>query len=135
MDEKDECVPTVFLLEWPQNVQDLVRTGENPEGLITNSDLEKGGLLLCWLVMEEAAPCIRHKYVGLYCDNSPTVSWVSRMATRVESSRGPTHGIGAVAESTSSLTSDTPAHSMEAKYNRRCPLPVVWWHSGMTFQN
>ena len=80
--EKDACVPTVVHLEFPQDAQDLVCTEDNPNGSITNSDLEIAGLLLCWLVAEEAAPYLRHTHVGLYCGSSPTVSWVSLMATR-----------------------------------------------------
>ena len=49
------CVPTVFHLECPQDVQDMVCTQENPNGPITNSDLELAGLLICWLVMEEVS--------------------------------------------------------------------------------
>ena len=80
---KDACVPTVFRLEWSHNVQDLVCTKDNPNGPITNLDLEMVGVFLCWLIMGELAPCPHHKYVGLYCDNSPTVSWVLRMVTRL----------------------------------------------------
>ena len=83
VDEKDKCVPTVFHLEWSQDVQDLVCTEDNPKEPITNLDLEMVGFFLCWLIMGELAPCPHHKYVGLYCDNSPTVSWVLRMVTRL----------------------------------------------------
>jgi hypothetical protein len=80
--ERDECVPTVFRLEWPKEVQQLVCTHDNPNGPITNSDLEMAGFLICWLVVEAVAPTLTHKHVGLFCDNSPTISWVERMATR-----------------------------------------------------
>ena len=60
MGEKDKFIPTVFRLEWPQDVQDLVCTEDNPGGPITNSDLEMAGLLLCWLVIEAVAQCFRH---------------------------------------------------------------------------
>ena len=59
----------------------MVCTQENLDGPITNSDLEQAGLLICWLVMEEVAPCFCHKHVGIYCDNLAAVSWVKRMAT------------------------------------------------------
>ena len=54
--EADACVPTVFRLEWSDKVKALVCTRDNPQGPITNSDLEMAGLLLCWLVMEAFAP-------------------------------------------------------------------------------
>ena len=56
----------------------MVCTQDNPDGPITNSDLEVAGMLIFWLVMEEVAPCLRHKRVGLYCDNLAAVSWVAR---------------------------------------------------------
>ena len=62
---------------------------ENPKGPITNSDLELAGLLICWLVMEEVSPCLYHKHMGLYCNNSAAVLWVKRMATRLSKVAGP----------------------------------------------
>ena len=49
--ENNECTPTVFRVEWPDDIkQDLV-SEKNPNGQITNSDLEMAGLLLLWLVI------------------------------------------------------------------------------------
>ncbi len=80
--EKDEVVPTVFRLEWPQEIRDALISFNNPDGSITNSDLEMAGLLLLWLVMEEICPDLLHKHVALFSDNQPTVCWVKRMASR-----------------------------------------------------
>ena len=33
------------------------------------------------IILEEA-PIVRHKTLGTLCDNSPTVGWVDRMASR-----------------------------------------------------
>ena len=60
----------------------MICTQENPNGSITNLDLELASLLICWLVMEEVAPCLCHKHVGLYRDNPAAVFWVKRMTTR-----------------------------------------------------
>ena len=38
--KKDACVSTVFCLEWPPEVQALICLEKNPNGPITNSDLE-----------------------------------------------------------------------------------------------
>ena len=54
----EKGVPTVFHLEWPQDIQDLVCTEDNPDGPVTNSDLEMAGILLCWLAMENVAPLV-----------------------------------------------------------------------------
>lgn len=48
--ELDAVVPTVFRLEWPQEIRDALVTRANPDGTITNSDLECAGLLLTWPV-------------------------------------------------------------------------------------
>ena len=67
----------------------MVCTQDNPSGPITNSDLELAGLLICWLVMEDVAPSLYHKHVGLYRNNSAAVAWVDRMATRSLKVAGP----------------------------------------------
>jgi len=49
---KNEAVKhTVFQLEWPEEVRALVNTAENPDGPITNSDLEMAGMLLYGLLL------------------------------------------------------------------------------------
>ena len=40
------------------------------------------GLLFLWLCLEGMVPDIAHKHVALFSDNSPTVSWVEKMASR-----------------------------------------------------
>ena len=80
--ERAECVPTVFRMEWPDDVKKDIKSESNPEGRITNSDLEMAGLLLLWLVMEEVCGPMAEKHAALFSDNSPTVHWVRRMASR-----------------------------------------------------
>jgi len=75
--KNESCVPTVFRWEWPKEIKDLYQ-----EGKITTSDLEMAGLLLLWLVMESVCGTLREKQVVLFSDNSPTVGWVQRLATR-----------------------------------------------------
>jgi len=80
--EKEACEPTVFRFEWPKEVQDNMCTFDNPSGHITNSDLELAGFLLAFLVLELVAPNLTNRHIAMFCDNSPTISWVERMATR-----------------------------------------------------
>ena len=75
--ENVACIPTVFRAEWPDDIKRLYKTGS-----ITNSDLECAGLLLLWLIMEDVCPLKVGSRVGLFSDNSPTVSWVQRLASR-----------------------------------------------------
>jgi hypothetical protein len=49
-----KCKPTVFRMEWPPDIKEAVlRTNNNKDGHLSNSDLEMAGLLILWLVMEE----------------------------------------------------------------------------------
>ena len=75
--ENDECIPTVFRWEWPAEIKSAYKNKS-----VTNSDLEMAGLLYLWLVMEEVCEDLREKRVALFSDNSPTVGWVRRLATR-----------------------------------------------------
>ena len=70
--------PTVFWLEWPEEVRALVCLEANPEGPITNSDLEMAGMLLLWLVIEVTVSDLECKHFGLLDDNSPILSWVEK---------------------------------------------------------
>jgi hypothetical protein len=74
--------PTVFRLQWPSDISNALVSFDNPKGLLTNSDLEMAGLLLLWLCLEGVAPNLAHKHVALFSDNSPSVSWVTRMAAK-----------------------------------------------------
>ena len=76
------CPPTVFRLRWPPDVTAAVVSFDNPKGSVTNSDLEMAGLLLLWLCVEGVCGPIKDRHIAMFSDNSPTVSWVERMATR-----------------------------------------------------
>ena len=80
--ELSDLPPTVFRLQWPEDISTDLVSFENPSGKINNSDLEMAGLLLLWLCLEGTAPDLAHKHVALFSDNSPTVSWVTKMASR-----------------------------------------------------
>ncbi len=76
------CRPTVFRLQWPPDVTESVVSDRNRRGKLTNSDLKMVGLLLLWLMIEHVCESLTKKRVALFSDNSPTVSWVQRMACR-----------------------------------------------------
>jgi hypothetical protein len=81
--ENMACVPTVFRMEWPEWVKEEVRkTNCGKGGSLTNSDLEMAGLLLLFLVMEEVCDLQPGCHVALFSDNSPTISWVRKMAAK-----------------------------------------------------
>ena len=78
----DDIVPTVFRFQWPEEVTQQLQTEANPSGTITNSDLEMAGLVFLWLMVEHVAPDLRHKHIVLLSDNSPSVAWVDKMASK-----------------------------------------------------
>ena len=80
--ELSECLPTVFRLQWPPDVTASVISDSNPKGNLTNSDLELAGLVILWLMMEHVCGPLAEKKVAIFSNNSPTVSWVQRMACR-----------------------------------------------------
>ena len=77
MGKEKACIPTVFRLDWTEDIKELFHKGD-----IKNSDLEMAGLLMLWLVMEEVYTKLRSAHVALFSDNSPTIGWVKRLAER-----------------------------------------------------
>ena len=79
---ENKAVPSVvFRMQWPTDISRDIVSDDNPDGRITNSDLELAGLLMLWLVMEEVC-AVRDAHIALFSDNSPTVHWVERMAAK-----------------------------------------------------
>jgi len=68
--------PTVWRIEWPEDVVELYRTGK-----LTNSDLEMAGVLLQYLVAEQLRPMDRC-HTAIWSDNSPATSWSTKMADK-----------------------------------------------------
>jgi hypothetical protein len=76
--------PTVWRVEWPSDITANVVSDKNPDGTITNSDLEMAGVLIQQLVLERLVD-LRHRRSIIHCDNTPSVSWVTRMSARGQS--------------------------------------------------
>jgi hypothetical protein len=80
--EQLACTPVVFRWEWPKDIKRDINSVMNPSGRIKNSDLEMACLVLLWIVIEGVCPDLREKCITLFSDNSPTVSWVTHLASR-----------------------------------------------------
>lgn len=76
--------PTVWRVVFPQDITQAVVSYDNPQGILTNSDLEMAGVLLHQLVLERLVN-IRHAQSVIHCDNTPSVAWVTRMASQATS--------------------------------------------------
>ena len=71
---------TVWQLEWPTDVQQNLKTADNPRGKLSINDLEMAGLVLQWLVLENIAPTLQHCHLAMFCDNSSAVQWSYKLA-------------------------------------------------------
>ena len=76
-----EMAPIVWRVPWPPEIRARLVTFNNPTGDITNSDLEMAAEVLGWLVLEAVVET-RHTHVGVCSDNSATVAWQSRWASK-----------------------------------------------------
>jgi hypothetical protein len=70
----------------PVAVARLCGTGHkhdhNPMGHITNSDLKMAGLVMIGLAIEGVHGLLVEKYLALFNDNPPTISWVTKLASK-----------------------------------------------------
>jgi hypothetical protein len=103
------CTPTIFQWQWPEDIQTSIITINNPGGIITNNNLELAGLLMLWLAMEEVCSPLCEKRVMLFNNNSPTIGWVTRLASR--RSLVAEHLIQALA--------------LQLKFQQACPLTPI----------
>jgi hypothetical protein len=72
--------PTVWRLEFPSNIRERVVSVNNPDGDITNSDLEMAGLVAEYLVLEHLTS-LKFAHTAAWCDNTPTVSWANKLSS------------------------------------------------------
>jgi len=78
--------PFVWRIQWPKDITDAVVSDSNPNGRLTNSDLEMAGVLLQEAVLEaKLGPAMAGIQTAIGSDNSPAVAWTTRMASRSSS--------------------------------------------------
>lgn len=73
--------PLVWRVHFPPVISEDVVSDNNPDGSITNSDLELAGVLLHQFALQSVVD-VHHTQTGMFCDNTPSVAWVDRMASR-----------------------------------------------------
>lgn len=67
--ENKEYRPTVFCIEWHDNIKADLVTTQNPKGQINDSDLEMARPLFLFSIMEQVRPSLLHTHYGLFSDN------------------------------------------------------------------
>ena len=75
---ESELEPFVWRVKWPQDVVDKFKAYDN----ISISDGEAAGVLLQQMALEFDVDDLVHKKALPFCENTPAVSWVTRMASR-----------------------------------------------------
>ncbi len=85
----DDMPPQVWRTQFPVNIATEVVSDDNPAGNITNLDLKLAVEIFAVGIVLETAPQAKHAPLGTLCDNTPTVSWIDRMASK---SNSPTAG-------------------------------------------
>jgi hypothetical protein len=71
--------PVVWRIEWPMDIQQQMVSYDNPNGSISNLDLEMAGMLAHYLVLEHLVS-LHHVHVAAWCDNTPTVSLTNKLS-------------------------------------------------------
>jgi hypothetical protein len=85
----DDMPPQVWRTEFPVDIATDVISDDNPEEKITNLDLELVAEVFAVGIALEKAPQAKHAPLGTLCNNTPTISWIDRMASK---SKSPTVG-------------------------------------------
>ena len=80
---QQQLAAIVWRIQWPKDITVALVSHKTPTGTITNSDLEMAGVVLHEAVLEtHLGAAMRAAHLVIGCDNSPAVSWTTRMATR-----------------------------------------------------
>jgi hypothetical protein len=76
--------PIVWRVEFENAIACQVVSDDNPHGRLTNSDLEMAAVLLQYMVLQQEED-MQFARAGVLSDNTPTVSWSTRMADKSQS--------------------------------------------------
>jgi hypothetical protein len=72
----------IWRIQWPQDMTNAVISESNPNGMMTNLDLEMAGVLLYKTVLKATIqPTMWAAQMTIGSNNLPAVAWTTRMAT------------------------------------------------------
>jgi hypothetical protein len=81
--------PVVWQAAFPQDIASEVVSDNNPEERLTNFNLELAAEVMAVGIALAVAPTVKHVPLGTLCNNTPTVNWIEKMASKA---KGPTAG-------------------------------------------
>jgi hypothetical protein len=85
----NDMPPFVWRSAFPPDIGSEVVSDDNPDRRLTNSELELAEEVRTYEVVLATAPEVKHIPLRTLCDNTPTVSWIDKMASKA---KGPTAG-------------------------------------------
>jgi hypothetical protein len=105
------CTPTVFKCQWLNYIKASIKTYDNPNGTVSNSDLEMAGLVSLWLAMEGVCGGLQEKHVTLFSKNNPN-GLIGDMPCLQEISHGgtPNTSLGIASQNPTSFCPHPHAH-------------------------
>ena len=80
--------PFLWQIEWPKDIQQALRTRENPQGRLSINVLELAGAVIAFLLLEHKLPTLQYKHLVTYCDNMSAVAWAYKMRTSKSATAG-----------------------------------------------
>lgn len=124
--ENKLVTPTVFWLEWPNDIKKSMVSSTNPTSSITNSDLKMAGLFTLFLIMEDVCLSLLHAHVTLFSNNTPTVhraQWLTFKHSNVAMQL--IHALALICLQLCSCS----------HWHHRHTIPVIWLGAKMALQN
>ncbi len=85
----NDTPPMVWHKEFPTDIARGVVSKDTPHGWLTNSDLELAVEVLAVRVAFDQFNNTKRRPLGMLCNNTPTVRWIDKMASK---SKSPTNG-------------------------------------------
>ena len=76
----DKLPYVVWRITFPNDVQQRLKTKDNPKGDLSINDLEMAGVLLQWLVLEQITTDLKFKHTSIFCDNTSSVAWTNKLS-------------------------------------------------------
>jgi hypothetical protein len=74
--------PVVWGIPFPPDIATEIVLPQRPHGWITNSNLELAAEVLAVSILLAKAPVVKHEPISTLCNNTPTVSWIKKMASK-----------------------------------------------------